>query len=428
MKKNYKKVFSAIATAALLFNSVSAVFAETTSLVITGNGADSENTTNVSVQSTNSVVQDNTANITNTVNASSSTGYNDANKNTGGDVKVETGDASTGVSVSNTANSNVAQVNGCCDTNASVEISGNGADTDNTANLDLGTDTQVFQTNEANIKNNVWAGSDTGYNDANKNTGGNVTIKTGDADTTVLIDNKANSNLAKVGDGSGAGSVSLRILGNGADSENTINLDLNRSLVLEQDNYASIRNNVDASSESGNNDAKENTGGNVKVETGDASTGVGIDNLANFNVADLNCGCLLDVLAKVAGNGADSENTINAKLVDDRLAFQTNDYSCGGYDLPSWGFESLSYGKKACNDVNADSSTGDNQVKESTGSVFGGDPTVKTGDASTLVETSTTANSNVLSDGTGLELPGVDFNFDFGVNWSLLWAFFHSVI
>lgn len=432
MKITHKKVLSAIATGAMLFNSVVPVFAETTSLVITGNGADSSNTSNVAVQSTTTVVQNNDANITNTVNASADTGGNDANKNTGGDVEVSTGDASTGVSVENTANSNYATVEGCCATDTEVEISGNGADSSNTANLAQKTSTDVFQENDARFKNTVWADSDTGDNDANKNTGGDVSIKTGDADTGVLIKNAANSNMAKIGGGEGSGSVSLKIMGNGADSANTINLGLLKSLTLTQDNDANISNKVDADSDTGDNDAKKNTGGEVSIETGDASTGVAIDNMANFNVADLDCGCLMDILAKIAGNGADSSNTINAELTDTRVAFQENDYSCGGHrghsypEIFGFGYEG-GYGKKACNDVDADSDTGDNDVKESTGSVLGGDPSVVTGDADTFVELSTTANSNVLSEGTGFDFPEFDFDFDFGVNWALMWAWFHGM-
>ena len=55
-----------------------------------------------------------------------------------------------------------------------VEISGNGANSDNTANVAVSTDTQVTQNNTANITNNVNVSADTGANDANKNTGGDL--------------------------------------------------------------------------------------------------------------------------------------------------------------------------------------------------------------------------------------------------------------
>lgn len=427
MKNNYKKILSAIATGALLFNSVGAVFAETTSLVISGNGAGSDNTTQVVVQNSTQVVQTNTANITNNVEASSSTGSNSANRNTSGSVTIDTGDASTGVAVSNTANSNVAQVSGCCAVDASVEVSGNGADSRNNADLTLGTNTEVFQTNVANIRNDVNADAVTGDNRASRNTGGDVMVTTGDADTTVLVDNSVNSNVARIGDtGTAAGSVSLMVMGNGADSRNNVDLTLGRSLSLLQDNYADVRNDVDADAVTGFNDANRNTGGDALIDTGDASTGVAVDNMANFNVADLDCGCLLDVLAKVSGNGADSRNEIAAELVDDRLAFQTNDYSCDDQGTV-YGLEIL--GRKhreGCNEVNADAVSGDNNLRESTGEVEG-DPSVMTGTADTLVDVSNSANSNVLTDEGTMTMPTFDFNFDFGTNFGFLWTWFHGM-
>lgn len=427
MTKLQKKIATAVASAALLANSVLPVFAQTTTLVITGNGADSSNEVNLSQQSSTTVVQDNVANISNNVDADADTGNNDANYNTGGSVSIKTGDASTGVAVSNTANSNVAHVDGCCTVDADVEISGNGAKSENEANLALDTATTVFQTNYAYLKNTVDADSDTGDNDANYNTGGSVSIETGDADTTVLIENKVNSNLARVGGGDGqGGSVSLRILGNGAESDNDINLALKRSLTLSQDNLASIKNKVDADADTGDNDANYNTGGSESIETGDATVGVGIDNLANFNFADLDCGCLLDVLAKVAGNGYKSENELNAALYDSKTAFQTNEYVCGKYGLSELWYRK--HDKKACNDVDADADTGNNDVKKNTGHP-GVDPSIETGDAVTLVDIETKANSNVLTEG-GLdlpELPEVEWDFDFGFNWLLWWGMLSGI-
>jgi len=419
-----KKIASAVAAGAIMFNVALPVLAQSTSLVVTGNGADSDNDVNLTQVSTTTVVQNNVANISNDVDADSDTGGNDANYNTGGAVAISTGDASTGVGISNTANTNTAVVEGCCETDVDVELSGNGYNSNNTANLTLVNSTDVFQENYAKIKNEVDADSDTGDNDANYNTGGPVSISTGDADTVVLIENTANANSARIGSGGEGGSLSLKILGNGADSDNDINLNFVRSLTLTQDNLADIRNDVDADSDTGNNDANYNTGGGVGIETGDATVGVGIDNMANFNYADLNCGCLLDVLAKIAGNGYNADSDINATLVDARVAFQENAYLCGHGYLPEFSDFSILGGgghHKACNDVDADSDTGDNDVKYSTG-WSGSDPSVETGDAATLVEVENTANANYLSEGGGLDFPGLpdfEWDFDFGSNWTL---------
>jgi len=428
MTKLQKKIATAIATGALLFQTVIPVLAQSTTLVISGNGAETDNDINLSQTTTTTVVQNNVANISNNVDADAETGENDQNYNTGGPVSLTTGDATTGVAISNTANSNVAEVSGCCDVDVDVEISDNGYKSDNTANLKLDNSTALFQNNYAYIKNEVDAESETGENDQNYNTGGPVSMETGDADTTVLIANKANSNWAKIGDGSGGASVSLKIIGNGAETDNDINLLFDRSLLLTQDNYANIKNKVDADAETGENDQNYNTGGPVSLETGDATTVVGIDNLANFNFADLNCGCLLDVVAKIAGNGYNADSDISAALLDTKAAFQTNSYVCGyGYQFP-WGgggdlsFPWYGYQKKACNDVDAEAETGENDQNKNTG--HSADPSMETGDATTWVDIGNTANSNVLIEGgLGLpELPDFDFEFDLGFNWLLWWG------
>lgn len=424
MTKTQKKVISFVASAALLVNTALPVFAQT--IEVTGNGADSNNTAHVDSSSTTTVGQTNAANISNNVSVSSSTGANDANKNTNGNVQVQTGDATTVTKVSNTANSNVADVKGCCATDANVVIGGNGADSQNKANLDLSSTTTVNQTNAADLQNNVDAKSSTGKNDANKNTGGTVDVQTGDATTKVVIDNTANQNLAKVGgDSSTGGSVTLKIWGNGADSKNDIKLDLDRSLTLLQTNAADVQNNVEAKADTGYNKANENTGGDVSVSTGDATTGVGITNTANFNAASLDCGCLLDVLAKIADNGADSHNKIKAELDSTQSLWQTNAFECTEKGLdPVW------YESHGCNNVDAKSKTGGNDAKENTG-VTSGDPTsVQTGDAGSLVQLDTTANSNVIgSMPSWPDMPQFQFNFDTSnFNHGFFWAWLSGLM
>jgi hypothetical protein len=92
-----------------------------------------------------------------------------------------------------------------------VLISGNGSNSDNTVDLKMGQLTEVFQENEADVTNLVWADSDTGGNNAEDNTGGSVSIDTGNASTTVGLSTSANANSASVGGGSGTGSLSAMI-------------------------------------------------------------------------------------------------------------------------------------------------------------------------------------------------------------------------
>lgn len=412
MNKFKKQVLSVLASGAVLLNSALPVYAGTT-IEISGNGADSTNKAYVNMDQTTTVVQSNNADVYNKVDANANTGDNSAKKNTGGDVTIETGDASVDVKVENTLNSNTASVD-CCDAgDVDVLISGNGAGSNNKADLDVNQGSQyttlIDQTNYADVKNKVYADADTGDNKANKNTGGDVSIKTGDADTSVDVSTTANANWATVGGNGGqGGTLSMRILDNGADSTNKIYLDFDSVIALTQDNYADVYNKVDADADTGDNSAKENTGGEVVIETGDATVDVAVDNMVNFNWADVDCGCLFDVLAKIAGNGADTENKIKADFEDSLLAIQGN---CAEQ-------------KEDCeldNKVYADADSGDNKAKENTGE-SGSDPSIITGDADTTVDVSNAGNSNVFGGSTPSDWPEFDFNFNVSLSWSQLLA------
>jgi len=414
MNKFQKALASALATGALLVNTVLPVFA-TTTIELSGNGTNSDNTAGVTFTQTTTVVQSNVADVFNKVDADADTGDNDANDNTGGDVSIETGDADVDVKVENTLNQNSAEVDCCVGGDTEILISGNGSDTNNDANVALGNSTSVFQYNYADVDNKVDAYADTGDNDAEDNTGGDVSVKTGDAHTGVTLATTANANSASIGGGSGgAGSLSVRILGNGTNSDNTINLGLADTLALLQSNVADIFNQVDADSDTGDNDANDNTGGEVSIETGDADTDVSIDNEVNFNWADADCGCLLeDLLVKIANNGSDTDNDINASLGSTLSVFQGN---CAGQGLPG----SLDEHEGECeleSLVDADADSGGNDAEDNTGDP-GDDPSVVTGDAETDVEIGNSGNSNVYGAASDWELPEWDFNFNFSFDLS----------
>lgn len=393
-----KKIVSAIAASALILNTFASSALAATTIEISGNGSNSDNDAQVNRNQDTTVVQTNNAYVKNNVTSTSSTGGNRANDNTGGDVTIATGNARTSVDLSTRVNLNHADVNTCdCEGDAEILISGNGADSDNTAKLNSNNDTSVFQTNDAHIKNNVDADAKTGYNDANRNTGGDVTVLTGHATTDVAIENNANANIASVGgsgSGSNGGTMSARIVGNGAYSYNDIELNQHRSVALVQDNDAYIKNNVDATAKTGKNDANDNTGGDVVIDTGSATTTVEVDNLANFNAADVDCGCLTDVDAKVSGNGSYSENDVRANFHDNLDVFQDNDARLKNY-------------------VDARAKTGANEANRNTGDVQA-DPAIITGHATTEHTVSNEANANL----AGSEIPEVHFDFDLGELWS----------
>lgn len=400
-----KRIASILASGAMLFNVVGPVAA--TELVVSGNGDSSTSNINFNVNGGTSVTQSNTADVYNEVHASASTGNNDASRNTGGAVTVDTGDAETDVAVTNSVNSNVAEVD-CCATldNVDILIDGNGADTTNSVDLDMNDDegpaVSVEQWNVAELTNKVHANADTGRNNANRNTGADVSVDTGSASTGVALLNTANANSARVGgEGDGETEVSLRILGNGDSSDNDIELDLGSLVELQQANYADVYNFVDADATTGRNDANRNTGGDVMVDTGDAEVDVLVDNMVNFNAADVDCGCMFDVLAKIDSNGSDSDNDIVADL---GTGLEVGQFNGGQGD------------NDVTNKVHANADTGWNDANRNTGEVDAdSDPSVTTGNSDVDVQVGTTGNSNLFGDGFDMdfEFPGSGFNFNF---------------
>ena len=300
----------------------------------------------------------------------------------------------------------------------SLVITGNGTDSDNEVKLETTRETNVVQNNNADINNKVNVSANTGDNDADKNTGGDVTIATGDASVVIGVKNMANGNVASVGgNGGNGGSLSARILGNGTDSENEIELELGHALDVVQSNEAEIENEVDAWAGTGYNDADKNTGGEVSIETGDAGVLVGIDNMANFNVADVNCDCFIeDIMAKIADNGYDSENKLEADIADSLGIFQDN---CSG--LPQAGdFGGYHHRGSDCefdNEVDAAADTGYNDADKNTGE-SGSDPSIVTGDADATVLLETSGNVNTVGDShPDVDMEGFDFEFSFDFNF-----------
>lgn len=405
---NTKRFTTAIATGAVLLNALAPVaFADTVS--VTGNGAFSDNTVKVANENTTVVDQSNTANVENNISSNASTGGNSSSFNTGGDSRIVTGDAVSSTDVSTAVNLNQAVLKDCggCDNdNLNVKISGNGAYSENAVKADNENLVSLSQDNDARISNNIDANTSTGKNDNSYNTGGDSIIVTGDAKTAVSVENQANANFAQIGGSHGnSGGSSVAITGNGAFSDNAVKLKQDSTVVLDQYNDADIDNDIRAKAYTGNNDASFSTGGDTAIVTGDAKTYVGVDNKANFNVANVSCDCFLDNLnVKISGNGAKSDNYV-ASLNHNAL-FNTQDNYADFY-----------------NDVDGNAKTGYNDVSFSTSGYYS-DPFISTGDAKSYTGVSNTGNANLFNEGHSLHLPG---DWELGVNFNLhdVMKFFH---
>lgn len=389
-----KQMVAALSAGSMLFSVVSPVFAQTT-LEISGNGTDSENKVTVSNTGSTTVQQSNNAIITNSVTSNTSTGNNEANKNTGGAVTVKTGDAVSSVNIDNMVNSNTAKVDCCSSTDAKVTVSGNGSDSENKVKLDTGKEINLVQNNDAFVTNDVTANVSTGSNEADKNTGGEVLVKTGDAKSTVSVSTTANANSAQVGGSSDHGTVSAVISGNGTDSENNVHLDLGGSTAVWQNNEAIVANAVKGWVDTGYNSADKNTGGMAAIVTGDAESRVMVDNMVNFNWANIDCGCTTDLTAKVAGNGYDSENRIHANLGGSQEVYQGGEN--GNLALLT-------------NILGGNADTGYNEIDKTTGTPHG-DPFVMTGDSASIVDVANSGNVNSYGVEPAVEWPSVEFNF-----------------
>ncbi|CAN5343474.1 hypothetical protein BH10PAT1_BH10PAT1_2110 [soil metagenome] len=193
-----KKIIQASAISILgLMLATGSVFATTT---LSGNGAGSHNTVVAKSKTVNVTNQTNVTKLSNKVNTSTNTGKNKANNNTGGDVTVTGGSSETTLTVSNLAGSNVSTGDAacCCDTPvvSDISITGNGVWSSNKV-IDLSKCiTEVDQTNVTNIYNNVNTTTNTGGNHASGNTGGDVSVMSGDSTTNVTVTNVAGSNVS----------------------------------------------------------------------------------------------------------------------------------------------------------------------------------------------------------------------------------------
>lgn len=234
---------------------------------------------------------------------------------------------------------------------SSFSIHGNGSRSDNNIDVDFDNRTTVSQSNDTDIDNDVTISNITGHNRANDNTGGDVSIETGDAEANVEINNHAGMNVASVNGCCGLGDVDVDIHGNGSRSDNNVDLDFDNRVRVDQDNDTDIDNDVTVENHTGFNRANDNTGGDVSISTGDAEANVDINNVAGFNFASVDsCGCVGDFDVKIAGNGSRSDNNVDLDFDNSLRVDQDNDTDID-------------------NDVDIENITGHNRADDNTGSV-----------------------------------------------------------
>jgi hypothetical protein len=235
------------------------------------------NTDNITVNNVND------ARIHNDVDAKANTGGNSASTNTLGG-KIVTGDASMNVTVSNVANINTTNITSAYAGGAS-NVGGNvitGPYSYNRTTIQNTFESNVLNSNTADVKNDVEVKSNTGYNDANTNTGP-ADIKTGDAWLGLGVGTHVNDNLTSIrGGAGGAGSNYAENSTTGPFSSNTVDIFNTFAANVNNVNDMRVRNDVEAYANTGKNDANKNTLGG-DIETGDSSAAVGVDTEGNIN-------------------------------------------------------------------------------------------------------------------------------------------------
>jgi len=422
------------------------------SVVNDGNGSNSENNGNVSTTNDSKTIQDNVAAVDNDLVLTTNTGNNSASKNVGGDNLIITGDANTSATVVTAVNTNIdgvavsefnivddhvgdivldfpsGCVSGCANFgNSSAVNSGNGDSSQNTAGINSLTNDATFQTNTADIENNLYLAANSGDNTASRNTGGDSSITTGDANVVANVLTLANNNLAGnviysvvnvFGDLVGDiimpeeyfnGLVAANS-GNGTGSTNLANASSETNNLINQNNTADIQNNLNFIANTGDNDVSRNTNGDNSVTTGDASVTAQVLNVVNTNIVGGDWWIVLvneagnwigkilgategsnyagsndfrftvdeagQIIATNSGNGAESNNNSTVDQLVNNSVNQTNTAN-------------------VVNNLNLVANTGDNIASRNTG----GNSSVTTGDANIVANLVNFINNNITGGG-----------------------------
>lgn len=216
-----------------------------------------------------------------------------------------------------------------------------GADSTNTASIEVNNNEEAQVSNDANINNHLTLDANTGYNQANKNTGsGN--IQTGDANVMSNLVNFVNNtfnvnkwlfgivNVFGTWDGSAQfgnsgtnsgvsldqnSSLSAENQQTGADSTNTATVSDEQKNELEINNNLNVRSNIKIKGNTGNNKTDKNTG-NGSILTGDIDSNSTMSILGNITKIELpGSESNSNISASNIQTGADSNNNAFIKII-----------------------------------------------------------------------------------------------------------------
>jgi len=162
--------------------------------------------------------------------------------------------------------------------NVDVTIKNNGNGSSNRVKVSQNCKVGVSQTNLTFVGVLANVSADTGDNNANGNTGGDVTIDTGKATSSLNVDVGGSINTAEVPGCCEcfSGNSTATIKGNGNNSSNRIRIKKSVRKHVRQTNVTIVGVAASVNSDTGDNTANGNTGGNIDVTTGNANSSVDV--------------------------------------------------------------------------------------------------------------------------------------------------------
>ena len=175
--------------------------------------------------------------------------------------------------------------------------------------------------------------------------------------------------------------VAAEISGNGSGSINNINITNKSKCEVSQKNTTSVLTEIESSASTGGNTASGNTGSGVTIDTGDATSTVGVSVEGGSNTASNPCCCQCQGDSHLAAEGAlisgNGESTINSVTLKNKKTSEVKQKNK----------------TEVLTGVLSKAKTGKNKAKNNTGGTVG----VTTGNADSTVDVLVTAPSNSLN-------------------------------
>ncbi len=189
-----------------------------------------------------------------------------------------------------------------------IEISGNGADTQNTINVENKQSTIVTQENTANVSNDVNQEAHSGGNLISDSTGGNTTIATGEVTENAIVVNQINSSeVAAIC--CNENQINITVAGNGSNSVNTVKTQVAGNTTINVNQVVQVNNDINLTANTGENAIADVTNSKAVIDTGNIKTKGNLTNVLNLAEVKVGKGAW-DITIINTENGDDSVNVI----------------------------------------------------------------------------------------------------------------------